>query len=392
MAVSETYNIGPAAIGEPGVSGGPPFALSKTEWVTIQTYVDDALVLPTTEAEFRKSLGEGAPKDLADFLKLIAAYKAINEHCMAWKSSAFPHTVALANTVYEYGTHKAPAYYPAILKEAEVLEKDPNNEPAKNALQVILGKLETDAGSYATEAEAVTAEVQKFADATLKDKTELQGGPGVEGLMPYYAREYGEKSKVAQAIPQKIQELKRELEHAEAEYRHDVIVASTTPTYAWVPIAGWIAGGVVAGIYGHRAVEELRKVHALEAQIAELQAIERAEVSLMLAITAAERGMVAIAKALSEALPVIQKIQGVWAALAADVRAILKIIDEDIAQAPAIIMGLGVEEAEKAWYNVALAADGYRKNAYVREVSAAGEGVLAWKVAHHISSPAALAA
>ena len=60
MATTQTYDISPGAIATAGTPGGPPFALSKAEWLTIQTYVVDALALPINDDEFRKSLA-GAP-------------------------------------------------------------------------------------------------------------------------------------------------------------------------------------------------------------------------------------------------------------------------------------------------------------------------------------------
>ena len=48
-----------------------------------------------------------------------------------------------------------------------------------------------------------------------------------------------------------------------------------------------------------------------------------------------------------------------------DVRALKGIIDNDVAQAPAVIMDLAVDEAVTAWKNVAQAADQFRHSVYV---------------------------
>jgi hypothetical protein len=87
---TKTYSVGPGALATPGAPGGPPFAMSTSEWLAIQRYVIDALALPVTEAEFRKALGDGAPPDLSDFTQLVAAYKAINQHCAKWQNATFP--------------------------------------------------------------------------------------------------------------------------------------------------------------------------------------------------------------------------------------------------------------------------------------------------------------
>ena len=100
MATATKYDISPGVIAEAGAAGGLPFVLSKTEWVTIQTYVINALALPINNDEFRKSLGSAAFSSLSDFEKLIKAYQEINGHCTTWQSTTFPKTVKLANAIY----------------------------------------------------------------------------------------------------------------------------------------------------------------------------------------------------------------------------------------------------------------------------------------------------
>ncbi len=77
-----------------------------------------------------------------------------------------------------------------------------------------------------------------------------------------------EEQLLAQLIGQ-IQSAAATIEDLWAEYKHDVIVASTTPTYAWIPFYGFIAGPVVAGVFGAKAVEALNQIHNLEKQINE---------------------------------------------------------------------------------------------------------------------------
>ncbi|MGO9319825.1 MAG: alpha-xenorhabdolysin family binary toxin subunit A [Solirubrobacteraceae bacterium] len=387
MATTTTsYDIGPGAIAQAGTAGGPAFMLSVAEWVTIQTYVTDALALPVNEEEFRNSLGPGAPSNLSDFTQLIACYKAIEQHCTTWNSTTFPQTVALADAVYEYGANKAPVYYPPILKEAEILEREPNNEQAKAALKAILEALEKTANEYATKAKAAAAEIHKFMADTESDSTTLIGPDGQSGLVKHYNERYGEESEAVKNLVKEIDAQKIILASANAEYNQDVIIASTTPTYAWVPWVGIVAAAVVAGIYGDRAVKALDKAHAARDKIDSLAATERADANIMTAIHSATQGMTTIVTALSRALPVIQKMEGAWASIATDVANIVKIIEQDIGQVPPIIMSLGVEEAVKAWYNVAQLADAYRVNAYVKESGGPTASMLAWKVARHISS------
>ncbi len=385
----KSHNIGPSALADPGTKGGPGFILSKTEWIEIQTYVTDALALPTNDSEFKKSLGAGAPSDLSDFKQLIQAYQDINSHCTTWQKTTFPNTVNLASTVYDYGTNKAPVYYPPILKEAKILENDPDNEDAKKALKAILDNLQGTANDYAGQASAAQKEIQDFADNTQKDKTTLVGPKGDKGLVKYYNDKYGKTSKDVEEINKELTAQRTILDAANKEYNHDVVVAATTPSYAWIWPLGTIAAAVVAGVYGHKAVEALDRAKAAQAKIDNLTDKLAADANLMIAIHSAQIGMNTIVQSLSAALPVIQKIQGVWGGIASDLANISKLIDSDIRKVPPIIMNLGVDEAVKAWHNVAQVANAYRINAYVKTEGGPSATMEAWKVRNLIASKAA---
>lgn len=385
--MAETYTVAPGAIADPTMPEGPAFALSNSQWLAVQAYVIDALALPVNEPEFRSSLGKGAPADLSPFLELIACYADINGHCKTWQTTTFPTTVALANAVYDYGANKAPVYYPPILKLAERLVANPDDGQAKEGLKAVLESLETDASDYASQAAAAAEEVKLFAEQTAADKTVLVGPKGDAGLVKHYRDEYGQSSKAVEELTREIEAQQLILKGANEEYEHDVIVAATTPTYAWVFPAGLIAAAVVAGVYGDRAVKALERAKAAQRKIDELEATQAANANLMVAIDSASAGMKTIVDSLGEALPVIELMRGQWSAMASDLGRIRELIERDIAKALPIIMDLGVDEAMRAWWNVAQLAQAFRLHAYVTEVG--GASMQAWKVENHIASTSA---
>jgi hypothetical protein len=393
MSASSTvqlYNIGPDAIADAGVAGGPGFTLSRPEWITLQTYCTNAAALPTTDEAFRKSLGDGAPVDLSDFTQLIAAYKGINTHAAGWTQTTYPAAVALASDVYQYGTSKVPSYYPQLLAEAKVLVSNPNDEPAKAALKAILDHLRDDTQSRAKRAGEVVIQIARFAADTETDRAILVGPDGSAGLIKYYNDKYGKASEDVVKLSKEIEAEGKVLSQANAEYDHDVVVAATTPTYAWVWPFGTVAAAVVAGVYGRRAVEALERARAAEAKIASLQAKLAADARLMVALHGAGIGMEAITRNISESLPVIQKMQGVWGGISADLGALASMVDDDIRNVAPIIMELGIEATVRAWANVAAAANAFRINAYVKEDPKAT--MIAWKVRTQFASPSTLAA
>src|SRR4051794_7316825 len=189
-----TPNIAPAAIAQPGETGGPAFCLAKSEWIAVQTFVTDGLALPIDMTAFKNSLGPGAPSDLSDFNQLITAYQSINGNCTNWQNTIFPATVSLASDIYDYGMNKAPVYYPPILKEANILVSDPTNAQALAALKAILSSLQGSASGYATKAAGVAKQIQDFANATAADQTTMVGPQGGAGLVKYYNDKYGTAS------------------------------------------------------------------------------------------------------------------------------------------------------------------------------------------------------
>jgi len=98
----------------------------------------------------------------------------------------------------------------------------------------------------------------------------------------------------------------------------------------------------------------------------------------MTSLLLAKAGITSISSDLKVALPIIQRIQGVWGAMANDLNSIIKLIDNNIRRALPIVMDLGVESAIRSWAAVAHAADTYRKNAFVQEPPAAS--MEAWRI------------
>jgi hypothetical protein len=360
------YNIGPGAL----VKSNPapnenPFLLSSAEWLAIQVYVNDAISLPTNTDAFQKSLGPGAPPiNTTDFAPLIACYSTINSHCTDWQNTTFPASVNLAGDVVAYA-QKAPIYYGAINTEAQKLVTNPNDTQAQAALTAIINNLAAQAATYQNNAQHVADLVKTFADQTSADKVALIGTDGASGLVKTYTDKYGSTSDAVKSLTDQINGLNTLLVADTKEYNHDVIVASTSPTYAWIWPIGTIAAAIVAGIYGDKAMKALDRIHKDQDQIATLSAELQADANLMINLTRANKGITQITTEITNALPVIQKIQGIWGAIATDLTNIGNIIKNDIQQALPIIMSLGVDEAITAWQKLGTEADAYRVNAYI---------------------------
>jgi hypothetical protein len=364
MSATNTPDIGPSHLATPTVKGGPAFLLSATEWVAIQVYVNNGLALPTTADAFKASLGSGAPSDLTDFTKLISAYATLHDHVNTWQTDTYPATVSLASDIHQYALN-APTYYNPILPLAQTLSSNPDDQNAAKELAALLGVLSKAAQTNHDRAAAVADKIKTFADQTLADRTTLSGPDGNSGLQKYYSDEYGADSADVMDLTKKLADQQKALADANAEYDHDVVVAATTPTYAWVWPFGTIAAAVVAGVYGKRATDALAAGRAAQALIDTYSAKLAADAKMMIAINTTEAGISNILNKLNAALPIIQKIQGVWGAIRDDLNGIIQLIQTNIAEVPPIIMNMGVTSAINAWTSVGQEADAFRVNAYV---------------------------
>ena len=358
--------IGPGDLSSAGTKGGRPFLLSKSEWLSIQRFVNDGVMLPTDEAKFKASLGSGAQSDLSEFKPLIDVYVDINKNCSNWRDSIFPDSVDLASDIYNYGKNLAPVYYPPISQLADDIDADPTNAKLKTKLKALLTKLSEEAQTRADKAAAVSKKVKDFANDTLDSKNQLVGADGKGGLNKIYDDKFGSASADVISLRSQIDDMNKLLKNLNDEYDHDVVVAATSPTYAWVWPIGTIAAAIVAGIYGDKAVKALDRIKSTQATLETLNSKLAADANLMITINQADIGLDNMVNKISDALPVLQKIQGIWGGLSSDLTAIVNIIDTNIDKVIPMLKSLGVDAAVKAWGNVANEANDYRVNAYIQ--------------------------
>jgi hypothetical protein len=200
---------------------------------------------------------------------------------------------------------------------------------------------------------------------TLADKISLTGAQAKGGLKKYYNDKYGAASAEVKALTKELEAQKIVLDAANADYNYDVVVAATTPAYAILFPLGTIAAAIVAGIYGDKAVKALERVRAARQQINNLNAKLTADALLMIAINNTESGISATMATLNAALPIIQKVQGVWHAISDDLRHLTEFVKKNVAEAALAILKLGVKAAINTWKEVGDEANAYRINAYV---------------------------
>jgi Bacillus haemolytic enterotoxin (HBL) len=356
---SVTLSLGPGTL----ATETTPFVLKTQDWLTIQLYVLQGMALPTTDTQFRAVMNMTPDRNIDDFAKLITLYGAISAHTTTWQTNTYPATVALANDIVHYAT-QVPAYYGALNDQFAGLSKTPPDPNAVQAFTAIITRLSTEIDAFVTRATDVSAAVTDFVDQTTSD---LGGPTGVSTYYTYYDTEYGNESTQVTSLKEQLAAETLILDSANAEYKQDVIIASTTVTYAWVPFYGLIAAAVVAGVYGDRAVKALQRATAAQNQINTLNATIAEDANIITQLTTVKTNLTSLGTAGAAALTTLQVIQGGWNAIKSDLVNAQSIVESSLASDPSmpILISADVQTAISQWQKLSAEADAYRLYAYV---------------------------
>lgn len=338
-----------------------PFLLSKPEFIAVQSYVEAGKRLPATEDDLQIKLGIGK-EEVGDFKDLITVYAQIVNHTRYFSSTTFPASVGLAADIAHYGKNEVPTYYGALYPLLLAWENGTiRADKAQKKLTAVLDFLRTVAISYQDKAKAVKESIHEFVEETKKDKSNL------EPVRKRYQDKYQSDKGSLGTLMAEAENARKQIEYWNEQYRKDVTVAATTATYAWIFPFGTIAAAIVAGIYGDKAQKALEEVRNYQKKLATAQTDLRKALNLLHDLELADVSMDGILQKLAAALPVLEKIEGTWGAIADDIGNIITVnIDQGIALAAVIIKELGVDAAIKAWGDVAKIADQYHANAYIR--------------------------
>jgi hypothetical protein len=354
------------------------YLLSSSPWAAVQVYAKTALALPITEKLMRQTLLLEAAESIEPFQRIIDAYSDIHQHCKVWDEKTYPASVDLAADLAQYSRYAA-TYYNAMVPYAKKLIDDPTNDEARRELAVIAGRLTRQAQTRAESAKKVQDSVAKFALETEEDQRVIQGGSKVEegkegGLAGFYREKYSSTSTEGRALEEQLRAANRLLDEAKSEYRDDVIIAATTPTYATVPVFGWIIAPTIAGIYTKKALDALETMDRARVEIARLESTKRRNALLMAEIDRARISIGTIRKAMNDALPIIQEIRAAWQTMSANLANLVVILETDLKDSvkenPEFIQ-TDIAIALGEWKKIGEEADAYAKHAYVDVAPAA---------------------
>jgi hypothetical protein len=292
-------------------------------WHFLQVYSHWGLQIPYTKEALALQLGTTQPGSYAFFLPALEAYNSVHTACSYFLTDVFRKVVDLGNDLHQFA--KDAGEKDGLLVAVVNLLDANDNESALTLIKDLRSKAEKNEGNART----VGTNLATY-------KTQLIGASGQLKLVD---EEVEKDAKTQQATINKLTstdpecagslaQISKFIKMYQENYEQYVIIASTTPTYAWVvwPVPplplGLIAASVVAGIYGTRAreaLEELRKWQGhLEKANKELQAAVTAHAVQSTAHTGLNGASILTDKAIGHTTTV----QNSWNGLARQVQSV----------------------------------------------------------------------
>ncbi|EJR29949.1 alpha-xenorhabdolysin family binary toxin subunit A [Bacillus mycoides] len=333
-----------------GGKEGVAFLLKKEEWIKIQKYTGDGAYLPVNVNEMRKALMLENTAELPDFGELYTVNTSIKGHCKNWNDTTYREILDIANQIVQYSRRAEVFYAPLLVYIPDILEGD---TVALEKFQKICKKLANEAKDFSDHAGTLAKNVKQFADDTAND---LQNLIHVKAK---YDALYGQNSEEEKKLRAEVEKLREELEKYTEDYED-------YESESWLslllgPVFGFILKGILDSTHGKMLKA---KVDATKQKIDATCATIKRNVYLMSLLDKADVGTDRTQKQISEALPVINKIKGIWSALQSDLLDLSVITMKDIHDDPEFA-DLGIELAIKQWVDVGKQADDFRINADV---------------------------
>jgi len=255
-------------------------------WHYLQVYTHYGLQLPHTQAALKLQLQINDPGRYLWFVPAVEAYNSVYQASEYFIGTVFPGVVGLGNDLMSFAKEATgkDGNFSAMLdlldqnEDQAALELvddlrakaiDNSTKAAKVAgdLGTYKGQLVTAIGkldAVKTSIEADDEVSQNTIDQLLSDDPQCATSiKAVEGL----------------------------LADSKKTYEHYVVVAATTPTYAWVIPIGLVSAIVVAAVYGTRATNEKAAIDRYESQLQQMAAKLRTAIETHGVLVAADYGI-----------------------------------------------------------------------------------------------------
>ncbi|KAL1753977.1 hypothetical protein FB107DRAFT_216616 [Schizophyllum commune] len=351
------------------------YILQHDDIANLLKYVWSGVLLPVTEDAYKQrlQLSDDTAGKLSGVIKpLVAAYDTAQKNCQKFKDQTYPSIVDLSSDVYNYaqdaGGTVDDSYYVNIINWIKQLSQstDPDEQAElKGAIDAVIDKQVKDIQALQDRSNAAVADLQTFEDLAEKDQSALT------------TRSNAVKDKLNTEVGSlddlntQLQNYRDELTADLAEYEHDKLVAETSASYCWVGLFGLIAAAAVASIYGDKAAKMAQRIDEVRQLIKDWEGKVQDETRVISDLGAIGSDVGSILGKIKPAIEVIQKMEGIWSAIANDLKNIKEAVQKDFKIANEIVAHMEATKLVNKWNDLKDSVDKYRQAAYVTDVTTA---------------------
>lgn len=255
-------------------------------WHYLQVYTHYGLQLPHTQSTLKLQLGINDPGRYGWFDPAVEAYDTVYKASEHFIGAVFPGVVGLGNELMSFAKEATgkDGNFSAMLDLI-----DQNEDQA--ALELV-DDLRTKAIDNSKKAAAVASDLGTYKGQLVAAKGQLDNvKKAIDADDQVSKKTIDDLLSDDPKSSTSIKAVERFLADAKKNYEHNVVVAATTPTYAWVLPVGLISAIVVAAVFGTRATSEKQAIDGYEAQLQRMAGKLRTAIETRGVLEAADYGI-----------------------------------------------------------------------------------------------------
>lgn len=368
-------------VDNPSSAGGPPlFCLFTEDWITLQTFIVQALQLPITVGDFQAKYGTFADEAQieqcvaamqtvqglsADFGDPTALIKQIGTDPTILQSDTAPtqlyvHIVWFATKLYQ----TAVTFNQTLGQFMTLL----NNTPADQR-QALVTEILTGQGGLQSSAQAMA----QLANDLNQSMSAFYGklSPATTTMSTYSSQSGKFYQDVLSDITQDDSDVTTFQNEADTAYKlwRDLTISAVTVSVGLMILTAglaWPLAATAAGVLGSQAQKARDAYNAAVAQVQNAQADEQKKMQLKMDLNTFNIQMAPVNTAAQNFIKTLEQVEGVWVAIASDLGYIAKTFTPDQFQnLPVWKEAMQLDDATQDWQTIAQKADEYRSNSLV---------------------------
>jgi uncharacterized phage infection (PIP) family protein YhgE len=351
---------------------GPVEGIGKLEhaWHFLQVYCGWGLRLPSNDTDFKLLLNTDEIGAYDFYPSMKEGASLLKENCRNFISGTMPKMVQVGNDLASFAqsaSNNDGEMFKIIIDLLDGEDADP-----ESALDLIQS-LRDDAEAAIGHTKEVQSELGAFKAGLTEGSAKIEAAK--ESIEKDSKTNLEEMEKLASNDPKvagSLAQLRKAQADAQALYDHNVVVAATSPTYAWVFPFGTIAGITVATVYGVRATEALEDLDKAKQAIKEANAKLDRAVNANATYTLANSATSNILRYTDRAIETTTEVQNGWNGIlqglgdvAKEIGRTMKTTDEGERLMKTKLVIMFLKRTEEAWRELEPALTLLTKNPYV---------------------------